>query len=236
MISIKVLIVTVFLLTTYYLLPPTVHAADSTPSANVQTKLEELKTQIASKAAKLKSEINKKLQNKAYIGVIKSASVSTLTLASPKETNGVYGTKIVNVNQDTVYEPKLTKKIPLKNDDFIAALGDVDETGVLTAKKIILLPTPNSEPKTYLWGQIVSISDRLITLKDRAPKNIAVSLPSGTNVKNNDFVIATGSKSKNDIFEAQFIYVIPQGGILKPKKLATPSAQTATDAVKKKLP
>jgi hypothetical protein len=176
-------------------------AVESTPSADVKSKLEILKQEIASKAAKLKSEINKSLQNKAYIGVIKSKSENTLTLASRS------GTKIVNINQDTVYEPKITKASPLKEEANIAALGDVDETGVLTARKIVVIPTPKTPtPKTYVLGQVLSISDDLITIKDNSNKNIAISDKTDVPVKENQFIIATGIVNKNNILEAKFIY------------------------------
>ena len=81
--------------------------------------------------------------------------------------------------------------------------------------------------KTFLWGQIISISDKLATLKDKNNKNVSISL-SGFSVKNLDYVIATGYLSKNEIFEADYVYVIPQSGIIKPKKTATPSARPLT--------
>jgi len=190
---------------------PSALALDSTPSADIKSKLEELKKEIASKAAKLKQEVNRKLKDKAYAGQVKSKSNTSLTLAAGS------GPKIVSLNQDTVYESKLKgKKLSAKTlteEDYLAALGDVDETGVLTAKKIILLPQPKAgQPladKTYLWGQIISISDKLITLKDKDAKNVAVSLDSESIVKLNNFVILTGTKNKNEIFEAGFVYVFP---------------------------
>lgn len=202
-------------------------AADSTPSADVKAKLQELEKEIASKAAQLKQVINQKLKDKAYIGSVKASSETSLTIAAES------GPKMVSINQDTVFESNVKKRTKffaknISTDDYVAALGDIDETGVLTAKKVILLPTSNPQPKTYLWGQVIAISDQLITLKNKDLKNVAVSLPNEPRVKLNDFVILTGSKNKNDIFEAGFSFVIPQGGVLKPKKIATPSAQTAT--------
>lgn len=207
-------------------------AVDSTPSAGIKSKLEELKKEIASKAAQIKKEVDKKLRNKAYAGKIKTISETSLTLAASS------GPKIVSINQDTEYESKIKSKKkfsqktlslgdkPTSGEDFIAALGDIDETGVLTAKKIILLnPIPQTlNPKSYLWGQVIAISDKLVTIKNRGNKNVAVSFPD-QKVKLNDFVILTGIMGKNDIFEAEFAYIIPQGGFIKPKKVATPSAK-----------
>jgi len=243
------------LVLTIYHIPYTIYAVDSTPSADIKSKLEELKREIASKAAKLKQEVNKKLKDKAYVGKVKLKSNSSLTLAA------ISGPKIVSINQDTVFEskqslPSKDGKIKTKqkfsqktlaNEDFsaeganlsIVALGDIDETAVLTAKKIVLLPaspaggpTPGEQLKIHIWGQVIAISDerssstsKLVTIKNRDNKNIAVSLPSGQTVKLNNFVILTGQLNKNEIFEAEFIYVIPQGGFIKPKKIATPSAQ-----------
>lgn len=224
----KKFVVHCFLLLTItsYLLPIT-YAADSTPSADIRAKLEELKKEIASKAAKLKQEVNRKLQDKVYIGKVKSKSTNSLTLATRN------GPKIASVNQDTVFESNVKSKqkfsqSTIAEEDYLAFLGDVDETGVLTAKKVILLPTPDSQLKTFLWGQTISSSGKLFTLKDKGSKNIAISLPNLSLVKVSDFVILTGSMGKNDIFDTEFVYVIPQGGILKPKKIATPSAKIAS--------
>lgn len=219
------LLVSPLIHTTYPISP--VHAADSTPSADIRAKLEELKREIASKAAKIKQEIGRKLKDKAYVGKIQSKSPTSLTLAAAS------GPKIVSINQDTIFESKVKKKTKfsqksLTEEDYISALGDTDEVGVLTAKKIILLPPSPETQKAYLWGQIISVSDNLTTLKTNDSKNIAAVLPAGSQAVLNDFVILTGKKNKNEVFKTSFVYVIPQGASLKPKKIATPSAQTAT--------
>lgn len=218
----SLLIVHCFLLLSIinYLLP-IAYAADSTPSADIKAKLEELKKEIASKAAKLKQEVDRKLKDKAYVGKVKTTSESSLTLAA------ITGPRIVSINQDTVFESNIKSKKrfsakTMAEEDYIAALGDSDETGVLLAKKIILLPTPSFGPKTFLWGQIVSISEKLVTLKTKDSKNISVSLPLASKVKLNDFVILIGQLDKNEIFKSKFVYTIPQGGILKPKKVVNP--------------
>lgn len=223
---------------------PAALAAESSSSADqndsqesIQTKLEELKIEIASKAAKIKQEIDRKLKDKAYVGKVKSFSETSVTLAAGS------GPKMVSINQDTVFENKKptsksskNKKVfsakQLAEDDYIAALGDSDETGVLIAKKIILLPDSNYQPKIPLWGQIISTGEKLITLRDKDFKNIAVSILTSAKVKLNDFVILAGNIDKNEIFEASFIYIVPQGGIIKPKRITTPSAQTATPSSK----
>ena len=209
--------------------PFTLHpifAADSTPSSDIKSKLEELKKEIASKAAALKQDIDRKLTNKAYIGKIKTKSPTAITLATKN------GPKIVNINQDTQFDSnvkgkKYSQKL-MSEEDLVAGLGDIDENQVLTAKKIVLLyPIPYTlYPKIYLWGQIISISDKLVTLKDPKSKNVAVSMPLNK-VKLNDFVILTGNMGKNDIFEAQFVYIIQQRGFIKPKKMVYPAPNGA---------
>lgn len=195
------------------------YAAESSPSADIKIKLDELKKEIASKAAQLKQSVDRKLKDKAYAGKVKSKSDTSITLATDS------GPKIVSINQDTDYQSNLKSKVSLKTldlEDYIAALGDTDETRVLIAKKIILLAPPSPQ-KVPLWGQIIAVSEKLVTLKTNDLKNMAAVLPS-SKAKLNDFVILTGTQNNNEIFEAEFIYVIPQGAILKPKKLATPSA------------
>lgn len=184
---------------------PTVYAADSTPSADIKSKLEELKKEIASKAAKLKQAVSQKLTNKAYAGKVENATETSATLFTKS------GAKIITVNQDTVFESKAkTKKkfIKLSPGDYVAALGDIDDTGVLTAKKMMLMPPPPQQ-KNYLQGEIVSVSGSLVTLVDKNLKTHAVSLKKDFKLKLKDIVILTGNFNKNEVFEAGFVFVIP---------------------------
>jgi len=232
---------TIFLLLfTFYILHSTFYipsaiALESTPSATIKAKLEELKKEISSKAASLRQEIDRKLRNRAYVGILKNKSNSSLTLAA------LSGPKLVNINQDTIFHSKLkTKqkfsKDTLSSEDYIASLGDVDETGVLTAKKVILLPTPLASQKSYLWGQIISSSETLFTLKDKDANLVAVSPPKGAKFRLNDFIILTGILDKNKVFHSEFLYVIQQGVNLKTKKEASSGAtpKSATSSSKKK--
>lgn len=249
------------LLTTNYQLP-TIYAQESTPSSDIKAKLEELKKNIASKAAQIKTQVNLKLQNKAYVGLIKTATTSG-TLEGSVTIAADTGPKIVTLNQDTIYESKIKgKKVSLKTlaeENYIAALGDVDDNGVLTAKKLILITPPTEGSKTYFWGQVISMSDSLITLKNKEGKTSSVSTSSTTTLTNgneeikyedlkisgaflriNDYLIVSGINDKNEVLKATFVYKIPQGDILKSKissdsakeKEATKSSKTATPSAK----
>ncbi len=229
-----------------------VKAADASPSSFIQSKLDELKKEIASKAAAIKQEVNQNLQNKAFVGIIKTKSSSSLTVASKS------GSKIINTNQDTVYSGtttigKSTKKVPvtfdnLKEEDYLAALGDIDDTGVLTAKKIILLPaTSNQKPKTHLWGEVISISSQTITVTDKDSKNKTVLVSSDTDYKSGiddasfsdigkgDSIIVSGYLNDNQSLNAGLVYIIPQGP-QTPKPTQTASASATPKASKSPSP
>lgn len=221
---------TTLLLQALLILPPA-SGTDSTPSASVKGKLDALKQEIASKAAKLKTEINRKLQNKAYIGIVKSKSDSSITLATKA------GSKLVSVNQDTQYEDLTPQKKGTKRkapslqtiteESNLAGLGDVDDTGVLNAKKIIILPPPTVDHKlkTIIWGQITSASDDIIAIKTKDGRTEGVSVAKiDSKFKTNDFVIITGVKGKNDILEASSLFVISHSPQVTPK-VATPSGK-----------
>lgn len=220
------------------------YAADSTSSGGIADKLEQLKQDIASKASALRKEITQKLENKAFVGIVKTKSDNSLTLAAKA------GTKIVSINQDTQYQDTTKKQKnftlkTLKEEDNIAGLGDLDDTGVLVAKKVVLLPTSNSKQKTILWGQIISTSDKLITIRDKDSKTISLNVGSSTKIQKegakltfkglgvNDYIIATGyfgedeETKKVGTLDTSFIYVTAAGGIVKPKE-ASPSATTKT--------
>lgn len=223
------------LLILYFTLP--VLASNSSPSAETKAQLETLKQEIASRAAKLKQEINLKLQNKAYVGSVKNKSENSITLATDN------GPKIVSVNQDTIYE-KLNSNSKLKfnasaltQEDYIAALGDIDDTNVLIAKKVILLPAPHKLKQT-IWGTIFSISDKVITIRDKASKNISITIEQSTefkkgdaeilqtNLRPSDTILISGFLNTNETIESTFIYVIPSAA--SKSKVATDSAGLTT--------
>ncbi len=66
-------------------------ALDSSPSADMKAKVEQFIKDSASKAAQLKKDLEKALQNKAYVGKIKTKSATAITLASKS------GPRIVNI-------------------------------------------------------------------------------------------------------------------------------------------
>lgn len=206
---------------------------DSTPSADIKAKLEELKKEIASKAAKLKQEVNEKLQNKAYTGLVKDKSGTEITIIDKN------GPKVIKTNQDTIYDniniPKLKYSFKLvETDDNIAGLGEIDELGNLIAKKIVLLPE-QPQQKNILWGKITSISDTKVSIRDRNFKNYDTSFSKvETGAKLNDFVIVTGYIDKNQLLQAGFVYIIPQGGVIRPKKNRLPDGQVATPSASPK--
>ncbi|MBI2609484.1 MAG: 6-phosphofructokinase, partial [Deltaproteobacteria bacterium] len=109
------------------------------------------------------------------------------------------GGTILGTSRCPEFKQKFYQKT-ISSEDYIAALGDTDETGVLIAKKVVLLKSTDTQLKSYLWGQIISISDNLVTLRTNNLKHVAISFSTSSEAKLNDFVILTGHKNKNDIF------------------------------------
>lgn len=207
---------------------PSASADDSTPSASIKEKLKALQEEIASKAAQLKVEVSKKLQNRAYIGKIKEKSGDLLTLQIKT------GQASVKTNQFTEFigKGKSTLKT-LTADDYIAALGDVDDNGTLTAKRIIKLSSPETEKKTF-FGQITLVNDSVVKVFTKDEQVLSISLTDDTvlnkgktsaslkDLQVGKNLIISGTTLKSGTIEASLIYVLPYSNILKPKDVATP--------------
>ncbi len=218
----------------------TVHAADSTPSADIQKQLKVLEQEIASKAAKLKTQISRKMQNKAFVGVIQNLTKDSINISTGD------GIKTISVNQDSDFEsdyPKIKSTSVNSTKDLkvqmkVAALGDVDDTGVLAARRVVVqTPDDPTKIKTILWGQVSSIDKNLATIKDKDGKNWQVSLVKiDSTAKVNDFIIATGFMDKDQKkLIAEFLYVILAEGASpspSPIKSATPSAKASPKSTK----
>lgn len=220
-------------------------AAESSPSSSIREKLEALKREVASKAALLKKEVTKKLNNKAYFGVVNIKDGEKLTIKKGDLS------KSIQTNEYTIFESK-SKKTGLKDivkDDFIVALGDVDDSNVLTAKKIVKLTKNPIVKRETIWGQVKKITDSNILVKDSKGKELKIAFStkqsfstsktefklgdqeaSSLDLKENRVIIAVGEMRDNLV--ADFIYLIPVNGILKQEKakVASPSAKASPSA------
>lgn len=218
----------------FLLLTSTVFAVDSSPSADVTTKLKALQAEIASQSVKIKLEISKKLQNKVFAGFISSKSDNSLTLATKM------GTRMVNINDYTEYSGKG------KINDYVIALGDIDETEVLTAKRVIKTASPSAEERKAVFGQVTGTGDQMVTIRGKDGTNISVSVGSDTNysfgknpgsfdeIKVSEPIVVIGEMLKNNTLQARFVYIFPYTANMKPKA-ASPSA-VSTSPAKKKSP
>lgn len=232
----KIIITIIIFIISITFITPT-KALDSTqsasPSTSLQTKLKELQAEIASKASELKAEVSGRLQNKAYVGQIKSKTAESLILTIRGIDKGVK----VNEFTEFIFIPKIVSKtkLSIKNleeKNYIVALGDIDETEVLNAKKIFKIDPPQEIKKIY-FGEVLAVNENMITLK--TDKNLAVSTTNQTDFKNskgdsNLEDIKIGQKivvsgvEKNNIIKASLVYTFSSSSNIK-IKTSSPSSQ-----------
>lgn len=208
-----------FVLFPYYISTASAVEPTSTPSANLKSKLKILQDEIASKAADLKDEISKKLQNKVYVGSVKSKSEKSFAIST------FSGDKTVTVNDYTIYLGKT------KVGDNIAALGDVDDKEVLTAKKIFKLDSAQVQRKAF-FGSVASIKDSIINIQTKDSQNFSIQVNQNTSyqlgrgkisfgdIKESRSIVVVGTIIKDTQIKARFIYLLPQTA----SSSATPSA------------
>src|SRR3990167_1665455 len=176
-------LLSVFLHPIPYTLYPS-FAAEATPTADIKSKLDQLKAEIASKAAKIKEDISQKLQNRVYLGTISSISTLSLDLVTKD------GSKKITLNEDTAFEnlnPK-TKALNfggLKKEATIAALGDIDDMGSLVAKKIVLIPLSLDSQKSRLWGQVTTVSSGSLVIEVKNSEKKVVLTDKDTDIQKN---------------------------------------------------
>lgn len=224
------------LILTILLIPASVNAEDATESGLVQ-KLNALKNEIASKAAEIKNEVNKKVQNKAIIGkilLIDSTEMTVQTVNSTKtvkfdEFTSVIGAKNKEIKVDT-----------LEPDDNIAALGDIDDKNNLVAQKLVFLENFASNSAKLVWGQIQKSAGSTITVKTKENQtinlitNAQTSFLLGNNeasiadAKVEQYLIARATQQKDGSFKARFIYFIPSMGFTKPIEKSDNSLKSAS--------
>lgn len=218
--------------------------SESSPSGSVLEKLNQLKSEIASKAAEIKAEIGRKIENRAWNGSVISKSESEMVI-----NNGVEDRRI-RINEYTLYTTgKIRDKGALKDlvvGDFIVAIGDVDDKQVLIAKKILRVKKVVIN-KSVIWGQILNSANGLISLRTLSG-NKDVHTDSGTefwlgnkeasiqDAKKDKFLLTVIEGSSSAKLAADMIYFIPTTGFFKPEKIASPSAKVASPSAKVATP
>lgn len=234
-----VLIVLLALLTIPYTLNPVPsYAQDSSPSGSLIQKLNDLKNDIASKAAQIKNEVTQKVQNKAIIGSIININDTEVTIQT------LNSTKIVKYDEFTKILGSKNKEIQidtLEVDDRIAALGDVDDKNNLVAQRLVYLESFASNSAQLVWGQIQKSSGNIITVKTQSggTKNLITNAQTNFFLGNEEssildakvekFLVARATLQKDGSLKPRFIYFIPSMGFTKPiekssTKSASPSA------------
>lgn len=196
-------------------------AQPATFSSELKLKIKALQDEIASKAAQLKNEVSRRMQNRAYIGFIKAKSDTSLTVATTGKT------RLVSLNEYTEYTSNVKSKTKfnaktLAVEDYVAVLGDVDDNEVLTAKKVIKLAPPQKKEKQLILGQVISLSDQNLNLQTKDGQRLLITVDKKTNyqagklkgklndVQLNQQIIVVGEGSTNTL-QARFIYILPGG-------------------------
>lgn len=233
-----VLVFLIFCILYFTFYSQAVTAIESTPSSDIKLKLKALQEEIASKAAQFKEEIKKKLQNKAFVGFVKSKSKNTLTLATKS------GVKMVTTNDFTSFEGKGVKNLShLKSDDFLAALGDVDDNDVLTAKKIVKLSPPSKTTTAVLFGKVVSVEENTVTIRQQTTTTAFLATREtiykyGPNIEGTISSIQAGKpiivvlEEQEKIKKARLIYIYPHG--INPPKTIKEATSSPTPTPTKK--
>lgn len=218
----------------------------SSASSSLLQKINEIKEKAASKAADFISEVAKKMQNKAYFGKIYSISGDNIKIELANNSFDI------SVNEYTKYASSLknAKKITgtkdLKDGDFISVLGDVDDKGVLNAKKLIKSNPIASGSASLVWGVVQKITGGTIIVKSSdsseqtvtsyGKSNVFLGQQEGTlaDIKPGRIIIARGKQTNSAGLTSTYIYIVPPSADAKPEKtpissgpatfLASPSA------------
>lgn len=220
------------LITTFHFLIFTIpaHAQSSatkpaTQSASTAQKLDALKKEIASKAAQLKTEVSKKLENRMSLGAIQSIETNDKTnyqiiIKAQK------GNQLIKSNEYTFLQNGLNKVKKsnlaykdLEKADVIIALGDVDDKQNLNAKKIIRLDKYEPVIVSSYFGTVENITGNKITLKTKdGQKEVLVSNQTAYKLKGDEDgkqsdlkvqnkILVTGTENSSKQFLARFIFM-----------------------------
>ncbi len=207
---------------------PTVSAQESSPSADLKQKIQDLLNEASKQAKLIQQDVNHKLQNRLVAGLVQSSSDTQIILTTDTKNQLVITSNFTDYNYGGL-------QTSINKDNFVVALGDLDDKGNLVAKKIVKRTPPNLPPAQYLWGKVLSASSSgmMVALKDNSQK--ALSINSDTNFKSspkeNQIIITVAVPGKTGTLLARTIYLIREAPSPTPK-VSTQSA-TQSDNIKK---
>ncbi|EKD91159.1 MAG: hypothetical protein ACD_30C00040G0004 [uncultured bacterium] len=209
----------------------------ATESSSLSSKLEDLKKEIASKAAQIKLEVNKKLENKAYVGTVLLNEGSQIKLQTIGGIKNISTNEYTNFESKTKVKPKT--KLSIKNiaeGDYIAGLGDIDDKKVLVAKKLIKLDSVATDSAKVVWGAVTSRESYTVHIQTPEDKFLDL-ITSGitkffkgseeaslTDAKKDAAIVSKGVEGDDGAIRSRFIYFVSPGTGESDKQTASPAA------------
>lgn len=212
---------------------PSLAVESSASSKLIEQKLSELKISIASRAAKIKEDLTKRLQNKVLVGEVLSTENKLIQISADNETRDIITSEYTD-----------TPKAKISVGNFLIALGEIDDKNSLVARKVLVSLRPQELEQKIIWGQITSVQKDLLSFKPKESTLSGLLVDKNTNItstskdltladiKEGTIVVAIGTQ-KQDKLQTRFITVIANKTVKLPKSAVASSSATPS-AVKKK--
>lgn len=219
-------------------LPTAVSAQTSSPSADLQQKIDQLKQEIASKAAQLKNDINHKLQNRLIAGLVQSKTDSQIIITTTDKSQTAL------IDKFTDYEYGNLKE-SINKDDFVVALGDIDDKGNLLARRVVKQIPPVENAAQYVFGTIETASQSAVLIKEKDSSEGNFLINSDTNFKSDsgDFsvrsltkdqtIILVANPGKSGTLIARFIYLVKEAPAVSASSTKPSSDSASVSALRK---
>lgn len=224
-----------------WLLAPLALAQTPTPDEE-ETPTEKVQ-EIRQKAQERVLELKQQAKKRAFWGTLAEITNSTLILETPR------GERRVKTDQDTEFFLGKTEIDfeDLEIDNFIIAMGYLDESGTLLTKRIISLKTPPKPAikRHAVYGKVTDISadekilavthpkkevtyEVQVTSKTIITKKVEGKMTKVTfaDIEMGDRVVAIGTKEEeNETITARIIHVIPGKAIGLEEVIPTPTEE-----------
>jgi len=158
----KLKIISAFLTLLALQVSPVFSQDDATNSADLDTIKENVKKRIQ-EVVKVKGDVDITKRQVAYFGLIKQLANTTISIESAD------GVKLASTSSTTTFihlpDSRAVKLEDLAIDDYVIALGMVDESEVLISERVITQSEPPKKPAndTY-FGRVVSYDPKKYNL------------------------------------------------------------------------
>lgn len=157
-------------------------AQTASPGATVRDAIQK---KVAEELAAIKSSVVKR----SFVGEVTAKSDTTMTLASSRKQP-----RVITLLPDTTVKlaGKETSLADIKVGNFVISMGDVDTSGAMTAKRVLIIDKPAVDNRRIISGTVTKVTSTQINIDTAKNESWIIKITTDSKLVVGDKVMVIG--------------------------------------------